>query len=123
MQAEWFAGRLRELREGRGLDRDQLAGQAGIRPSAVRDLEQGRYSPNWETVVALCLALGVTPDAFAQQPAARPPIGRGRPRKAGGGERAGARPAGHQGGGQARTARGRKAGGKGRRRPKGRPAG
>jgi transcriptional regulator with XRE-family HTH domain len=81
MQAEWFAGRLRELREERGFAREQLAELAGIKPSAVRDIEQGVYSPNWETVVALCRTLGVTADAFLQQPAERPPVGRGRPRK------------------------------------------
>jgi transcriptional regulator with XRE-family HTH domain len=82
MDAKWFAGRLRELREERGFSRGELAGRAGIKPSAVRDLEQGQYGPNWETVVALCLALGVRCDAFLQEPAERPPPGRGRPRKA-----------------------------------------
>ena len=81
MEAEWFAGRLRELREERRLGREQLAGMAGIKASAVRDLEQGDYCPNWETVVSLCRALGVTADAFLQPPAERPPAGRGRPRK------------------------------------------
>jgi transcriptional regulator with XRE-family HTH domain len=81
MQAEWFGGRLRELREERGFGREQMAEMAGIKASAVRDMEQGVYSPNWETVVALCRALGVTADAFLQQPADRPPVGRGRPRK------------------------------------------
>jgi transcriptional regulator with XRE-family HTH domain len=81
MQAEWFAGRLRELREEKGFGREQLAELAGIKASAVRDIEQGVYSPNWETVVALCRALGVTADAFLQGPTERPPIARGRPRK------------------------------------------
>lgn len=81
MQAEWFAGRLRELREEQGFGREQLAELAGVKASAIRDMEQGVYSPNWETVVALCRALDVTADAFLQQPADRPPAGRGRPRK------------------------------------------
>lgn len=81
MEAKWFAGRLRELREERCFGREQLAELAEIKASAVRDIEQGVYSPNWETVVALCRALSVTADAFLQEPAERPPIGPGRPRK------------------------------------------
>jgi transcriptional regulator with XRE-family HTH domain len=82
MEATWFYGRLRELREAAGLSREQLAESAGVKPSAVRDIEQGVYSPNWETVVSLCRALGVRADAFLQPPADRPPQGPGRPRKA-----------------------------------------
>jgi transcriptional regulator with XRE-family HTH domain len=83
MEATWFAGRLWELREGKSLSREELAALAGIKPSAVRDIEQAVYSPNWETVVALCKALGVTADAFLEQPAEHPPRGRGRPPKGG----------------------------------------
>jgi transcriptional regulator with XRE-family HTH domain len=82
MEAKWFAGRLRELREANALSRDVLAERAGIKPSAVRDIEQAVYSPNWETVVALCRALGVRCDAFLERPTDRPPPGPGRPRKA-----------------------------------------
>jgi transcriptional regulator with XRE-family HTH domain len=81
MEARWFAGRLRELREAKAFSRDELAELAGIKPSAVRDIEQGVYSPNWETVVRLCRALAVTPDAFAQEPSPREPTGPGRPRR------------------------------------------
>ena len=82
MDAEWFAGRLRELRESRGLSREQLAKAAGLKIGGVRDLEQGLHSPAWKTVIALCHALEVTPDAFTTQPADRPPATVGRPRKA-----------------------------------------
>lgn len=81
MEAKWFAGRLRELRTEKGLTRDELADLAGIKATAVRDMEQGAYSPNWETVVALCKALEVGCQAFMQEPAKAPPVGRGRPRK------------------------------------------
>jgi hypothetical protein len=48
----------------------------------VADLEQGRRQPAWETVVALAKALGVSCDAFLQEPTTAPPTGPGRPRKA-----------------------------------------
>jgi transcriptional regulator with XRE-family HTH domain len=79
----WFAGRLRELREQAGLARKELAARARLSEGGVRDLEQGHRRPSWETVLALCDALGVGPNAFAQAPAN--PAGekpkRGRPRK------------------------------------------
>jgi transcriptional regulator with XRE-family HTH domain len=82
MRAEWFAGRLVELREAAGLTRKQLADRAGLQSEGgIRDIEQGRRLPNWEMVIALSLALGVTPDAFTVQPAERSAPGRGRPRK------------------------------------------
>ncbi|MBY0233230.1 MAG: helix-turn-helix domain-containing protein [Gemmataceae bacterium] len=74
---------MRELREAAGLSRKQLADRAGLRSEAgIRDLEQGRRSPTWETVVALCKALGVTADSFLKKPTA--PVKRstgGRPRR------------------------------------------
>jgi transcriptional regulator with XRE-family HTH domain len=84
MSAHWFAGRLRELREGKGWTQSQLADKAGLSEGGVRDLEQGRRKPSWETVLALASALGVSCDAFATQPAAEAsaPRKRGRPQKA-----------------------------------------
>jgi transcriptional regulator with XRE-family HTH domain len=83
MKPEWFAGRLRELREAAGLTRNGLAELAGLKSEAgIRNLEQGIRKPSWETVVALCKALGVTADAFLREPAGRPAAGPGRPRKA-----------------------------------------
>lgn len=81
MNAEWFAGRLRELRESAGLSRQQLADKAGLKLGGIRDLEQGRRSPSWETVVSLCAALKVDCNAFMQKPAELPPLAPGRPRK------------------------------------------
>jgi transcriptional regulator with XRE-family HTH domain len=82
VDADWFAGRLRELRAGKGLTQKELAEQAGMKLGGVRDLEQGLHSPSWKTVIALCQVLGVTPDAFTTPPADRPPAKPGRPRKA-----------------------------------------
>ena len=40
MEAEWFAGRLRELREERGLTQRQLADRAGVSLRAIAQWEQ-----------------------------------------------------------------------------------
>jgi transcriptional regulator with XRE-family HTH domain len=83
MDPKWFTGRLRELREGAGLNRQQLADKAGMSEGGIRDLEQGRRLPSWETVVAICEALGVSCDEFRKKPAADlPPLQAGRPKKA-----------------------------------------
>jgi transcriptional regulator with XRE-family HTH domain len=82
MEAEWFAGRLRELREASGMTREQLAQVAGMKLGGIRDLEQGRRMPSWESVIALCKALKVNCDSFLQPPASpNPKPGPGRPRK------------------------------------------
>lgn len=81
---ERFAARLRELREEAGLSRKELAERAGMKSEGgIRDLEQGRRSPSWETVLALAAALGVDCTAFTQEPSpeAAEPRKPGRPRK------------------------------------------
>jgi transcriptional regulator with XRE-family HTH domain len=82
MSAAWFAGRLRELRAGVGLTQEQLAEKAGVKRDAVARWERGNREPSWSNVVALADALGVSCDAFRQEPAALPGPHRGRPRKA-----------------------------------------
>jgi transcriptional regulator with XRE-family HTH domain len=85
MEAEWFARRLRELREAAGLSRKELAGRAGLKSEAgIRNLEQGLRLPTWPTVVALSKALGVPCDAFLQPPGEPTPPAAGRPRKGAG---------------------------------------
>jgi transcriptional regulator with XRE-family HTH domain len=79
-QAQWFAGRLKELRERAGLTQPELAERAGLSKDGIAHLEQGRREPAWATVLTLCQALGVDCSAFAQPPAKRPPQGRGRPK-------------------------------------------
>jgi transcriptional regulator with XRE-family HTH domain len=81
MEAAWFAGRLVELREGAGLTQQELAERAGLTTAGVAQLESGRRSPSWGTVVELCKALGVEPNEFVKPPAGRPKRGRGRPSK------------------------------------------
>jgi transcriptional regulator with XRE-family HTH domain len=95
VSASWFAARLRELREQAGLTQQHLADRAGLKLGGIRDLEQERNRPTWETVLALAGALGVDCNAFAQEPAQ--PAGekpkRGRPPKAASEGRAAAAPA------------------------------
>jgi transcriptional regulator with XRE-family HTH domain len=67
------------------MTQQQFADRAGLKLGGIRDLEQERNKPTWETVLALCGALNVDPNAFAQAPA-QPSDGkpkRGRPRKPG----------------------------------------
>ncbi len=82
MSAEWFAGRLRELRTEAGLTQEQLAEMAGVQRDAVARWERGTREPSWGNVVALADALGVSCDAFRQEPRPAPVPQRGRPRKA-----------------------------------------
>jgi transcriptional regulator with XRE-family HTH domain len=82
MNADWFAGRLRELRDAKRLSREQLAERAGMKVGGIRDLEQGVRSPTWKTVLALCQALGVEVGEFAKEPTTQHEPRRGRPRKA-----------------------------------------
>ncbi len=81
MGSEQFASKLRELRIAAGLTQPALAAKAGLTKDGVAQLEQGRRSPSWETVLALASALGVSCQAFTQQPAEQAAPKRGRPRK------------------------------------------
>jgi transcriptional regulator with XRE-family HTH domain len=82
MSAAWFAGRLRELRTEVGLTQVQLAEKAGVKRDAVARWERGNREPSWSNVVALADALGVSTEAFRQEPVSAPEPRRGRPRKA-----------------------------------------
>jgi transcriptional regulator with XRE-family HTH domain len=60
-----------------------LAEKAGMKLNGIRDIEQGINKPSWETVIALCKALGVKCDEFMRPPSpGSHPIAVGRPRKA-----------------------------------------
>ena len=82
MNPDWFADRLKELREGAGLSQQALADKSGMTREGIAQLETRRRKPSWESVVALCQALGVGCDAFTTPAAERQAPGRGRPRKA-----------------------------------------
>src|SRR5262245_61511166 len=81
MSAEWFAGRLRELRCEAGLTQEQLAEKVGVKRGAIARWESGTREPSWSNVVALARALGVECTAFLQEPATAAPARPGRPRK------------------------------------------
>jgi transcriptional regulator with XRE-family HTH domain len=68
MEHTWFAERLRELRQAAGLNQTELAERAGMTQGAVGHLERGSRSPQWESVVALAKALGITCEAFCKPP-------------------------------------------------------
>lgn len=60
-----FRRRLREAREARGWTAQQLADAAGMYPTVIYKLETGqRKAPTLDEVLALALALDVSPDAF-----------------------------------------------------------
>jgi transcriptional regulator with XRE-family HTH domain len=75
-----FGPRLRELREDRGWTQQELAEAAGLSRGAVRDFEQSRSVPSWDSVLKLAEALGVRCDVFQEPPTKKPPA-KGRPRK------------------------------------------
>jgi transcriptional regulator with XRE-family HTH domain len=77
-----FGPRLRELRERAGLTQVQLAEKAGLHPQGVIKLERGEREPAWGTVLALMDALGVSCQAFLEEPGPQPEVKLGRPRKA-----------------------------------------
>lgn len=59
-----FAGRLKALREKKGLTQKALADIAGLSLKAVAHWEQGLREPSWGHVQALAAALGVDCRAF-----------------------------------------------------------
>lgn len=68
MSAELFAARLRELRAARNWTQGELAAAAKVSARAVAQWEQGLRQPSWENVIALADALGVSTEAFRQEP-------------------------------------------------------
>jgi transcriptional regulator with XRE-family HTH domain len=81
MNAEWFPGRLRELRTQAGLTQGELAEKAGVKRDAVARWERGTREPSWSNVVALADALAISTEEFRQEPGPAPAPQRGRPRK------------------------------------------
>ena len=81
--AKPFGEVLQELRERAGLTQLALAEKAGVSQRGISHLEQGLRSPNWDTVLALCAALGVSCEAFSKEAALPTPAknGRKKPRK------------------------------------------
>src|SRR5580698_3250955 len=57
-----FQDRLRAARQLRNLSQSELAGKAGLQPSAVSHFETGRRAPSFDNLKALSDALQVTTD-------------------------------------------------------------
>ena len=53
---------LRNIRRQRGLNQTELGRRAGITAAAVSYLENGIYSPRFETAIRLSVALGCDPE-------------------------------------------------------------
>lgn len=81
MDPKWFGGRLRELRQQAGLTQQQLAENAKMTRDGIAQIETGKNSPSWETVVVLCQALGVDCTEFTKEPSDKKRPGPGRPPK------------------------------------------
>lgn len=72
-RASGFAARLLELRAAAGLSQVALAKAAGCRQSTIARTETGKHEPNWQLVLRLADALGVSTEAFRCTPAERVP--------------------------------------------------
>lgn len=68
IQPEWFPNRLREIRARVGFRREQLARLSGMSTRAIINIEQGLSHPKWDTVCALCNAMGVSANEFQVPP-------------------------------------------------------
>ena len=64
MRAAAFAGRLRALREARGLDRKVLEELCGLSPCAAGRYERGDRTPDITTAMALAEFLEVSLDTL-----------------------------------------------------------
>ena len=56
--------RIRNARVAKGLTQEQLAEMAGLSPNHISVLERGIKSPQLDSFVSVCNALGVSADAM-----------------------------------------------------------
>ncbi|HEY1191893.1 MAG TPA: helix-turn-helix transcriptional regulator [Gemmata sp.] len=67
--AGWFGPRLRELRDKAGLTQAALAKAIGMSQARIAEYEGPKaFRPSWETVLRLCFALDIEPQAFMREP-------------------------------------------------------
>lgn len=59
-----FARKLKAIRKAADMSQYRLAQESGVSKQALSQLEKGSSQPSWETVQALCKALGVSCEAF-----------------------------------------------------------
>jgi len=58
------AKKLYEFRQDNGFSQAQLAEIAGVDRKTINRIENGHFSPALDTIVRLCVALGVAPSEF-----------------------------------------------------------
>jgi transcriptional regulator with XRE-family HTH domain len=68
---EVFAANLRRLRHARGLSQDDLAYEAAVSRSYLRQLEKGSFYASLKIVGRLADALGVEPAELLRLPGSR----------------------------------------------------
>lgn len=56
---DWGIAVLRPARERAATTRAQLALRSGVAASTIRNIETARHQPRWQTLQALCAALGL----------------------------------------------------------------
>ena len=79
--AQSVGSRLRALRIEAGLERPELAERSGVKPSLIRDAEQGISRLTLDNAFKIARGLGVTVDTLLTGDKQEPMPGRGRPRK------------------------------------------
>ena len=57
-----FSQRLKEVRKEQGMSQKEVADEAGIKPSAYANYEQGTREPSLEILKRICDALDVSAD-------------------------------------------------------------
>lgn len=67
MDVKEVGERIRELREQRYMNRNQLATVAGVSPTYIYQLEKGEKSPTVEYLGYICQGLGITLSEFFTQ--------------------------------------------------------
>ena len=77
-EARRIGAALRAMRERRGLRQNELAELAGLAPSQVSELENGRRAPSLRTLRRVCAALGATIDDLLRAATGRDEAPRGR---------------------------------------------
>jgi transcriptional regulator with XRE-family HTH domain len=61
-----LAEKLYEIRQDRNLSQARLAEIAGVDRKTINRIENGHFSPALDTIVRLCVALGVNPSEFVR---------------------------------------------------------
>lgn len=57
-----IGAKIVELRKAKGLTQDDLANELGLSRTSILNIERGRHRTTTETLYAVCMLLGVTPN-------------------------------------------------------------